>query len=362
MRSPPQAEPKDACRGHGATHYTHEHGFCTVILFPVSNWVGALYAQSTGEKEKSPSILSADSSSPMSQSHFLSFPRLLSDHLPAEAREVGSPEKMVTSVREPPLTPLAVGLFTSIKAMVALCAKHCPTKEVGFSCFRAGKNIETSAPPKSPNGLLPVDELRMNLSPGSLLVLPRVLLLALTHKAMAVFHMKSTAEEGEEAETAEDGEEEGVWKRQILMGERCQPLDFSGVIYYDHTGKQLQDYFSPSDDHNSAASYVDTRDGQSSLKVPLRRPVGSPRALLAALSRKAGNIFKREKTRKEAEGVDEADGLWKRKILMGERCQLPDFSGAIYYDHTGTQLPELPPKSPASLSFPVVDPTPKMLT
>ncbi|XP_031490458.1 uncharacterized protein LOC116257651 [Nymphaea colorata] len=278
-----------------------------------------------------------------SRSHFLSFPRLLSDRLPAEAREVGSPEKMVRSVREPPVTPLAIGLFTSIKAVVALCAKHCPTKELGFGCFRAGKNIETSAPSKSPKdagGLLPVDELCVNLSPGSVLVSPRVLLLALTHKAMAVFHMKSTAEE---AETAEDEEEEGVWKRQILMGERCQPLDFSGVIYYDHTGRQLQDYFSPSDGHNSAASYVDTRDGQPSLKAPLRRPFGSPRALLAVLSRKAGSIFKREKARKEAEGVDEADGLWKRKILMGERCELPDFSGAIYYDHTGKQLPELPP-------------------
>ena len=34
--------------------------------------------------------------------------------------------------------------------------------------------------------------------------------------------------------------EDGVWRRTILMGEKCQPLDFSGVIYYDADGRQLQ--------------------------------------------------------------------------------------------------------------------------
>ncbi|KAF3334895.1 hypothetical protein FCM35_KLT21499 [Carex littledalei] len=28
----------------------------------------------------------------------------------------------------------------------------------------------------------------------------------------------------------------GIWQRQIMMGEKCQPLDFSGVIYYDING------------------------------------------------------------------------------------------------------------------------------
>ena len=34
----------------------------------------------------------------------------------------------------------------------------------------------------------------------------------------------------------EDG---GVWRKEILMGGRCQPLDFSGVIYYDADGQRL---------------------------------------------------------------------------------------------------------------------------
>ncbi|CAL9072154.1 unnamed protein product [Musa acuminata var. zebrina] len=39
------------------------------------------------------------------------------------------------------------------------------------------------------------------------------------------------------------GEEEeeagGVWQKTILMGEKCQPLDFSGAIHYDSSGRQL---------------------------------------------------------------------------------------------------------------------------
>ncbi|KAL6909754.1 hypothetical protein ACP4OV_001413 [Aristida adscensionis] len=33
--------------------------------------------------------------------------------------------------------------------------------------------------------------------------------------------------------------EGGVWRKEILMGERCQPLEFSGVIYYDADGRRL---------------------------------------------------------------------------------------------------------------------------
>ncbi|KAF5194688.1 Transmembrane protein [Thalictrum thalictroides] len=45
-------------------------------------------------------------------------------------------------------------------------------------------------------------------------------------------------------------------------------------------------------------------------------------------------------------------GLWQRSILMGEKCQPPEFSGVIYYDHNGNQLPELPPRSPRVSPFP----------
>ncbi|KAF7090663.1 hypothetical protein CFC21_093376 [Triticum aestivum] len=33
--------------------------------------------------------------------------------------------------------------------------------------------------------------------------------------------------------------DDGVWRKEILMGERCQPLEFSGAIYYDAEGRRL---------------------------------------------------------------------------------------------------------------------------
>ncbi|URE12939.1 hypothetical protein MUK42_23571 [Musa troglodytarum] len=37
----------------------------------------------------------------------------------------------------------------------------------------------------------------------------------------------------------------GVWRRTILMGEKCQPLNFSGVIYYDADGRRLSEVPTP---------------------------------------------------------------------------------------------------------------------
>ncbi|KAB8098539.1 hypothetical protein EE612_027820, partial [Oryza sativa] len=34
--------------------------------------------------------------------------------------------------------------------------------------------------------------------------------------------------------------EDGVWRKEILMEERCQSLDFSGMIYYDVAGRHLE--------------------------------------------------------------------------------------------------------------------------
>lgn len=39
----------------------------------------------------------------------------------------------------------------------------------------------------------------------------------------------------------EDFSDGGLWQRGILMGDKCQPLDFSGVIYYDSEGNRLQE-------------------------------------------------------------------------------------------------------------------------
>ncbi|CAI8604085.1 unnamed protein product [Vicia faba] len=36
-------------------------------------------------------------------------------------------------------------------------------------------------------------------------------------------------------------DEKCLWKKTILMGEKCQPLEFSGAIFYDSEGNQLSE-------------------------------------------------------------------------------------------------------------------------
>ncbi|XP_066314632.1 uncharacterized protein [Miscanthus floridulus] len=36
-----------------------------------------------------------------------------------------------------------------------------------------------------------------------------------------------------------DGDEACVWRRTILLGRRCQPLEFTGAIHYDCGGQRL---------------------------------------------------------------------------------------------------------------------------
>ncbi|KAL2246992.1 UNVERIFIED_CONTAM: hypothetical protein Sindi_2551500 [Sesamum indicum] len=45
-----------------------------------------------------------------------------------------------------------------------------------------------------------------------------------------------------EGEEEEEEEEDGVvWKKTIIKGEKCRPLDFSGRILYDNDGNLLPD-------------------------------------------------------------------------------------------------------------------------
>lgn len=37
----------------------------------------------------------------------------------------------------------------------------------------------------------------------------------------------------------DNNDEEAVWKRTIIMGERCRPLEFSGKISYDENGNSI---------------------------------------------------------------------------------------------------------------------------
>ncbi|KAF8100196.1 hypothetical protein N665_0229s0026 [Sinapis alba] len=86
-----------------------------------------------------------------------------------------------------------------------------------------------------------------------------------------------------------------------------------------------------------------------------------PKELLTTLSNKAktmvgrrnkgcdvGGTPAKKKTAVEMvlEEEEEEFGIWQREILMGGKCEPLDHSGVIYYDCSGHQLKELPPRSP----------------
>ncbi|KAK1427258.1 hypothetical protein QVD17_15941 [Tagetes erecta] len=67
-----------------------------------------------------------------------------------------------------------------------------------------------------------------------------------------------------------------------------------------------------------------------------------PKKLVSSISNKAVKLCHCKKR----EENEETDGVWRREILMGDKCQPLDFSGVIYYDKDGNLLTELPMRSP----------------
>ncbi|KAF6168941.1 hypothetical protein GIB67_038438 [Kingdonia uniflora] len=100
-------------------------------------------------------------------------------------------------------------------------------------------------------------------------------------------------------------------------------------------------------------------DLSSDSKIPPRSPLRVPAQLLGGIMGKTSS-FIQKKRYAEKNDIGFGDGLlWQKNILMGEKCQPPEFSGVIYYDTNGNQVSQLPPKSPlrsplsSSFSFPV---------
>ncbi|XP_050238069.1 uncharacterized protein LOC126687552 [Mercurialis annua] len=77
-------------------------------------------------------------------------------------------------------------------------------------------------------------------SPKSPLVKPKQLFTQISNKAIMLVHKKRGGNCVDVVAPDEFGDG-GVWQKAILMGDKCQPLDFSGVIYYDSVGKQLDE-------------------------------------------------------------------------------------------------------------------------
>lgn len=138
------------------------------------------------------------------------------------------------------------GLVGSVVAFAYLCSKHASrvSKKLKPTVTKSslGHHSWKMAPP-SPS---PASTPRR----AAALRTPKQLLATISNKAITlVNHRKKKADRDEEDEEVDfsggSAEHEwgdgGVWQRSILMGDKCQPLDFSGVIYYDSKGNQLSE-------------------------------------------------------------------------------------------------------------------------
>ncbi|KAJ0985714.1 hypothetical protein J5N97_004070 [Dioscorea zingiberensis] len=125
-------------------------------------------------------------------------------------------------------------LLQSVTAVMAVCTRH-----VSRAAKKLHKHSSSSA-----------SKLAAATTPVRLKVIARGASLisflgAKTRKTIGGFEKKKKRHRGDQEEEEEYDEIEGVWRRTILMGEKCQPLDFSGVIYYDGNGKQLSEIPTP---------------------------------------------------------------------------------------------------------------------
>ncbi|KAI3919359.1 hypothetical protein MKX01_038829 [Papaver californicum] len=135
---------------------------------------------------------------------------------------------------------VAIALFVSVTALVALCAKHTIRR----------RQIATEKLGCNPN-----DSRLKTGSPS--MVASKGLFATISNKAFPFMYKKKS---GEDAGSLDDG---SLWQRGILMGEKCQPPDFSGVIYYDVDGRRLSEIpRSPrASPFPSSFSFPATKDG-----------------------------------------------------------------------------------------------------
>ncbi|KAL3501642.1 hypothetical protein ACH5RR_036091 [Cinchona calisaya] len=129
--------------------------------------------------------------------------------------------------------PLAMGLFISVTVLVALCARHSKKFQ---------KNYATKINSDDPK-----------VAPRSPLLLPKKIITNVISNNKQSdsnnnLYRSKNDEESEEARGIinshpdEEGfGEGGLWQKSILMGEKCQPPEFSGVLFYDSCGNKISE-------------------------------------------------------------------------------------------------------------------------
>ncbi|XP_047329836.1 uncharacterized protein LOC124933475 [Impatiens glandulifera] len=97
-----------------------------------------------------------------------------------------------------------------------------------------------------------------------------------------------------------------------------------------------------------------TRKFQSERVIISASALSRSKIILASINKKSIQFrMKMKKRSRNGSDSDELDhevgidgGLWRRTILMGDKCQPLDFPGVIYYDCNGNVMSELPVRSP----------------
>ncbi|XP_057529976.1 uncharacterized protein LOC130808529 [Amaranthus tricolor] len=141
--------------------------------------------------------------------------------------------------------PLSVGIFLSIFALVALCAKGSSKSRTKSPTSKFDNDLYAQEGPK--NNI--ASPMHYKTPPRSPLATPKKLLANITNIKSHIVQTQNDRSNNFKLEHGnhnlvvneeKDGfGEGGLWQKNILMGEKCQPLEFSGVIYYDNYGNKV---------------------------------------------------------------------------------------------------------------------------
>lgn len=153
-----------------------------------------------------------------------------------------TPERQINAGKR-----MTSAVVTSVMAFASKCSKQ---------ASRVSKKLKPSEPKPKPKpkriALLKEENSNNFKLPQS----PKKLFSTISNKAITLVHGKRRSDDDDVA-AEEDFGDGGVWQRSILMGDKCQPLDFSGVIYYDSDGKQMRELPIRSPRASPLPSYLD---------------------------------------------------------------------------------------------------------
>lgn len=146
---------------------------------------------------------------------------------------------------------LTLGFLISVSSFVTRFAKQASHFSIKYKAKPIKNNSHAAKQPIKSNANMEYYNNSNNKnsippSPKSpLSARPKQLITRISNKAITLIHKRKIDEDKDDDVVFGGSHDEfgdgGVWQRAILMGDKCQPLDFSGVIYYDSTGKQLEE-------------------------------------------------------------------------------------------------------------------------